>query len=69
MTTNVLICDDSAFARKQMARAIPAAWDVNVSNAEHGADALEQIKQGHGDVVFLDLNMPVMDGCVRGCST
>lgn len=62
MTTNVLICDDSGFARRQMARSIPDAWDVNISFAEHGKDAIEQIQDGKGDVLFLDLNMPVMDG-------
>ncbi|WP_100656230.1 response regulator [Alteromonas flava] len=62
MTTNVLICDDSGFARRQMARSIPDGWDVDVSFAEHGEDAITQIKAGKGDVLFLDLNMPVMDG-------
>ena len=62
MTTNVLICDDSGFARRQMARSIPDAWDVNISFAEHGKDAIEQMQDGKGDVLFLDRNMPVMDG-------
>lgn len=62
MTTKVLICDDSGFARKQMARSIPEGWDVTISFAEHGEQALEQIKSGNGDVLFLDLNMPVLDG-------
>lgn len=60
--TNVLICDDSAFARKQMARAVPDGWDVDIHFAEHGEDAINQIREGKGDVMFLDLNMPVMDG-------
>lgn len=62
MTTRVLICDDSGVARKQMARSLPQDWDIDVSFAEHGADALEAIKEGKGDIMFLDLNMPVMDG-------
>lgn len=62
MTTYVLICDDSSFARKQMARSIPDGWDVSLSFAEHGEDALALIRQGKGDIMFLDLNMPVMDG-------
>jgi len=62
MTTKVLICDDSGFARKQMARSIPDGWDVTISFAEHGEQALEQIRAGNGDVMFLDLNMPVLDG-------
>ncbi len=62
MTTPILICDDSSFARKQMARALPAQWDVEVSFAANGAEGLEAIRQGKGHILFLDLNMPVMDG-------
>lgn len=60
--TKVLICDDSSFARKQMARSIPDEWDVDIHFAENGKDALEKIRDGVGNVLFLDLNMPVMDG-------
>ncbi|MCV2884655.1 response regulator [Aestuariibacter sp. AA17] len=62
MTISVLICDDSGFARRQMARSIPDGWDVSISFAENGKEAIELIRQGKGDVMFLDLNMPVMDG-------
>ena len=62
MTMSVLICDDSGFARRQMARAIPDGWDVDIHFAENGKEALSAIKQGKADVMFLDLNMPVMDG-------
>lgn len=62
MPLNVLICDDSAFARKQIARALPPDWNVNIHFAGNGQEGLEQILSGHGDLVFLDLTMPVMDG-------
>jgi len=62
MTTEVLICDDSSFARKQLARSIPAEWDINLNFAVDGADAVYHLHSGKGDVLFLDLNMPVMDG-------
>ena len=62
MTTPVLICDDSGFARRQMERSIPDGWDVEISHAENGLQALELIRAGKADVMFLDLNMPVMDG-------
>lgn len=62
MTTPVLICDDSGFARRQMARAMPDGWNVDISFAENGEEALALIRQGKADVMFLDLNMPVMDG-------
>ena len=62
MATPVLICDDSSFAQKQMARALPRDWDVAVSFAADGAAGLEALRAGKGDILFLDLNMPVMDG-------
>ncbi|WP_434927227.1 response regulator [Shewanella sp. HL-SH4] len=62
MTIPVLICDDSALARKQMARTLPKDWDVEVTFANNGAEGIEAIRAGKGEIVFLDLNMPVMDG-------
>lgn len=62
MTISVLICDDSAMARKQMARTLPKEWDVEITYATNGAEGLDAIRAGKGEVVFLDLNMPVMDG-------
>jgi len=62
MTTKLLICDDSNMARKQVARSLPDEWDVEVSFAGNGVEGIEAIKAGKGDVLLLDLNMPVMDG-------
>jgi chemotaxis protein CheY-P-specific phosphatase CheC/FixJ family two-component response regulator len=62
MSTKLLICDDSNMARKQVARSLPDGWDVDVSFATNGAEGVEAIKAGKGDVLLLDLNMPVMDG-------
>jgi len=62
MTIPVLICDDSSFARKQMTKALPANWEVSITYAENGKQAIEAIKAGLGDILFLDLNMPILDG-------
>ncbi|MFK4751904.1 response regulator [Oceanobacter antarcticus] len=62
MATHILICDDSSFARKQMARAIPSDWEVDVHFASDGAEGLKAIREGKGEVVFLDLTMPNLDG-------
>lgn len=62
MSLPILICDDSSLARKQMARSLPDHWDVDITFATHGGEGIEAIRAGKGDVVFLDLNMPVMDG-------
>lgn len=62
MTTRILICDDSALARKQMARSLPGDWEVQLDVAEHGRAALEHLHTRGADVLFLDLNMPELDG-------
>jgi len=62
MPKKVLICDDSNMARKQMARALPDDWPVDVVFAKHGEEAIAEIKAQEFEVLFLDLTMPVMDG-------
>jgi chemotaxis protein CheY-P-specific phosphatase CheC/DNA-binding NarL/FixJ family response regulator len=62
MSTPLLICDDSNMARKQVARSLPDGWDVEISFATNGFEAIDAIKAGKGDVLLLDLNMPDMDG-------
>ena len=62
MSIPLLICDDSNMARKQVARSLPDGWDVDITFATNGKEGIEAIKAGKGDVLLLDLNMPVMDG-------
>ena len=62
MSTQLLICDDSNMARKQVARSLPDNWDVEINFATNGKEGIEAIKAGKGDVLLLDLNMPIMDG-------
>ncbi|MGR5454124.1 response regulator [Vibrio alfacsensis] len=62
MSFPVLICDDSALARKQMARALPATLNADVTFAIHGKNTLEEIAQKEFKLMFLDLTMPEMDG-------
>ncbi|MEP4891773.1 MAG: response regulator [Aliiglaciecola sp.] len=59
---SVLICDDSMVARKQVAKCLPQNWQVAVHFAKHGKEAIAAIEEGKGQLMFLDLNMPVMDG-------
>jgi CheY-like chemotaxis protein len=37
-------------------------WNVEVTFAEHGLEGLEAVRAGKGDILFLDLTMPIMDG-------
>lgn len=62
MVTPLLICDDSMMARKQVARSLPADWEVDITFATNGVEGLQAIRDGKGEMVFLDLTMPEMDG-------
>lgn len=57
----VVVCDDSPLARKQIIRALQS-WNLEITQASHGLEALEAVRAGKGTLLFLDLNMPVMDG-------
>jgi len=61
-TTSLLVCDDSAMARKQLLRALPPEWPVQVSQAGNGVEALQRIREGGVDLLLLDLTMPQLDG-------
>ena len=45
-----------------MSRAIPEQWDVDITYASNGQEALEIICTRPIELMFLDLNMPVLDG-------
>jgi two-component system, chemotaxis family, chemotaxis protein CheY len=62
MATPLLICDDSSMARKQVAKSLPNGWDVDITYATNGVEGLQAIRDGKGEMVFLDLTMPEMDG-------
>lgn len=62
MVAAVLICDDSNLARKQMAKSLPSEWQDRISFAGHGQEAMDVLKRQPIDLLFLDLNMPVLDG-------
>ncbi|MFT4608063.1 MAG: chemotaxis response regulator CheB [Gammaproteobacteria bacterium] len=62
MAIPVLISDYSSVARKLMTRSLPCDSNIDISYAANGSEALDQLEAGKGDILFLDLNMPVMDG-------
>ncbi len=62
MTTKVLVVDDSIVSRKMLIRSLPEQWDVSISQAINGKEAVEKYREGLADVMFLDLTMPIMDG-------
>src|SRR5882762_5236537 len=62
MATSILIVDDSAVSRSIIIRSLPPGWDVAITQASNGHEALIALQQKPYAVVLLDLNMPVMDG-------
>ena len=62
MTTKVLVVDDSSVSRKMLIRSLPPEWEIEVSQATNGEEALVAYRDGKAEVMFLDLTMPVLDG-------
>ncbi len=64
MAYNILIVDDSAIVRSVIERAVRMTGvDIGeVLQAVNGREALEKLEENWVDLVFADLNMPVMTG-------
>ncbi len=64
MGMNVLIVDDSATVRAVLEKTLKLAEIpiTSVHHATNGAEALEVLQAEQIDIVFADLNMPVMNG-------
>lgn len=64
MAYNILLVDDSSIIRKVLTKTISLAGvDVGqLLEAGDGKQALEKLEGAWVDVVFLDINMPVMNG-------
>jgi CheY-like chemotaxis protein len=62
LSFNVLICDDSALARKMSKRCLPQNFASHVQFAENGQQAINKLSEQRFDLLLLDLTMPIMDG-------
>jgi two-component system LytT family response regulator len=63
MMMRVLVVDDEPPARKKLRRLLAAHADVEVlGEASSGAEALAALAENRPDLVFLDVQMPDMDG-------
>lgn len=58
----ILICDDSAVARKSISRSIVCDRAIHLIEARDGYEALQIMMEQNIDLLFLDLTMPIMDG-------
>lgn len=57
----ILLVEDHPF-NQQLALAVMGDWEVDITLAENGAIALEEMEKSRFDVVLMDVQMPVMDG-------
>lgn len=62
MIKKILIVDDSPISIKIIKSCIPADQGYELFDAANGQIAVEQYKQHHPDLTFMDLTMPVMNG-------
>ncbi|NOY71153.1 MAG: response regulator [Gammaproteobacteria bacterium] len=59
---SITIVDDAKWARKMLIKSLPKEWDVEITEACNGLEALDAYKSGKASVMFLDLTMPELDG-------
>lgn len=64
MAVNILIVDDSAVMRSMILKTIRNSGVElgEVHEAGDGREGLEQLNQNWVDLIFIDVNMPVMNG-------
>ena len=62
MPYSILIVDDSAFSRRMLKKAFPEKWEVTITEASNGKEALASLESKKFDIMFLDLTMPELDG-------
>ncbi len=58
----ILIVEDSPAMRQLLALAVRRRAGVEVQEAPDGLAALKLLANAHFDLVFVDLNMPILDG-------
>jgi putative two-component system response regulator len=62
MSSNILVVDDEPFNRELILFAFEDIGDINVLEAEDGAEALKVLAKEDVEVVLLDINMPNVNG-------
>src|SRR5271157_3761580 len=63
MTLFALIVDDEQLARDELAFLLKNTGDVNVvAQGKNGLEAISLIREHNPDIVFLDVQMPGLDG-------
>jgi len=62
-TFRAFIVDDEPMARERIRRMLKAHTDIEIAGeCENGEDAVAAVRHSHPDLLFLDIQMPLMDG-------
>ena len=59
---NVLIVEDSPTMRQLISFALKRLRGIRIVEANDGVDGLKKLSTEKFDIIFTDINMPVMDG-------
>jgi DNA-binding NarL/FixJ family response regulator len=61
---NLLLVDDHELVRKGLTLMLQTQKkiDLQITQANHGKEAIKLAKEQHFDLIILDVNMPVLDG-------
>ncbi|RLF04072.1 MAG: two-component system response regulator [Thermoprotei archaeon] len=62
MKPKILIVDDSQFTRLLIRKCIEKNMNAEIKEANDGHEALKVFKDFEPHIVFMDINMPKMDG-------
>jgi CheY-like chemotaxis protein len=62
MSRGVLVVDDDPFIRKLIATTLEDVADFELHEAADGAQALEVARRERPTLVFLDVDMPILNG-------
>lgn len=66
MTRSVLIVDDDPFIRRLVATTLEDVADFRLHEAANGLEAVDRAGAVHPQLVFLDIDMPRLDG-IEAC--
>ena len=61
-TYKVLIVEDSPTMRQLIVFALKRLRGLNIVEANDGVDGLKKLSSDRFDLIFTDINMPIMDG-------
>ena len=59
---NILVAEDNIVNQEIIVEILKLIDETNVTVVENGREALHALSQSHFDLVFMDINMPIMTG-------